>query len=174
MVDTSMIPHIVSEYNVYLNGEKMVGVSDDTTLPTVKSKTTDVEGVGILGAINHPALGEFESMEQEIGFNLIQSHFADMMAVGKHVQLTFRAAQQLLNKSLGIQHIGLRIVEEGEVKEFTPGKIKKGEGMDAKAKIEVTYLLIESNGEALIEIDKLNGVYRVKGADQLADVSALI
>lgn len=174
MVDTSMIPHVISEYNVYLNGSKMTGVTDESTLPTVKSKTTDIQGVGILGVINHPSVGEFESIEQEIGFNLVYSDFADMLAVGKHVQLTFRAAQQMLDKTLGIQHRGLRIVEEGEVKELNLGKIKKGENMDVKVKIEVTYLLVESDGEKLLEIDKLNGVYNANGEDMMADISALI
>lgn len=55
-----------------------------------------------------------------------------------------------------------------------PGKIKPGEGMDAKVKLELTYLMIENDGQQIIEIDKLNGIYRVNGEDMLADVSALI
>ena len=59
-------------------------------------------------------------------------------------------------------------------KEFTPGKIKAGEGMEAKVKLELTYLMIENDGEEIIAIDKLNGIYRVQGEDMLADVAALI
>lgn len=46
--------------------------------------------------------------------------------------------------------------------------------MDAKVKLELTYLMIENDGQQIIEIDKLNGIYRVNGEDMLADVSALI
>ena len=35
-------------------------------------------------------------------------------------------------------------------------------------------MLIENDGEEIIAIDKLNGVYRVQGEDMLADVTALI
>ena len=38
----------------------------------------------------------------------------------------------------------------------------------------LTYLIIENDGQQIIEIDKLNGIYRVNGEDMLADVSALI
>lgn len=34
--------------------------------------------------------------------------------------------------------------------------------------------MIEVDGEQLIEIDKLNGVYKVKGVDMLAKVRSLI
>ena len=37
-----------------------------------------------------------------------------------------------------------------------------------------TYIMIENDGEEIIAIDKLNGVYRVQGEDMLADVTALI
>lgn len=45
-------------------------------------------------------------------------------------------------------------IEVGRVKEFTPGKIKAGEGMEAKVKLELTYIMIENDGEEIIAIDK--------------------
>ena len=97
-----------------------------------------------------------------------------MLSPKRQVNLTIRAAQQAVDKNLGYAYKGLRIVEVGRVKAFTPGKIKPGEGMDAKVKLELTYLMIENDGQQIIEIDKLNGIYRVNGEDMLADVSALI
>ena len=46
--------------------------------------------------------------------------------------------------------------------------------MEAEVTVEVTYIMIEVDGEQLIEIDKLNGVYKVKGVDMLAKVRSLI
>lgn len=37
-----------------------------------------------------------------------------------------------------------------------------------------SFACIENDGEEIIAIDKLNGVYRVQGEDMLADVTALI
>ena len=38
----------------------------------------------------------------------------------------------------------------------------------------VDRIMNENDGEEIIAIDKLNGVYRVQGEDMLADVTALI
>ncbi len=128
----------------------------------------------ILGKISAPNIGQFESIEQEVSFNLVYSSFVNVLSPKRQVNLTFRVAQQAVDKSLGYAYKGLRIVEVGRVKEFTPGKIKAGEGMEAKVKLELTYIMIENDGKEIIAIDKLNGVYRVQGEDMLADVTALI
>jgi hypothetical protein len=90
------------------------------------------------------------------------------------VNLTFRAAQQVYDKTGGYAFKGLRIVEMGRVKKFKPGKIEKGEAMEATVTLELTYIMIEVDGKQLVEIDKLNGVYKVNGVDMIAGVKSLI
>ena len=164
----------VNSFNVYIDGVKAIGTAPEITLPQITSETIDVSGAGILGKISAPNIGQFESIEQEVSFNLVYSSFVNVLSPKRQVNLTFRVAQQAVDKSLGYAYKGLRIVEVGRVKEFTPGKIKAGEGMEAKVKLELTYIMIENDGEEIIAIDKLNGVYRVQGEDMLADVTALI
>lgn len=173
-LDTNLTPEIINSFNTYIDGVKGIGLASEISMPTVTSETIEVSGPGILGKISAPNIGQFESIEQEITFNLIYSSFVNMLSPKRQVNLTIRAAQQAVDKSLGYAYKGLRIVEVGRVKEFTPGKVKSGEGMEAKVKLELTYLMIENDGEQIIEIDKLNGIYKVNGEDMLADVSALI
>ena len=107
-------------------------------------------------------------------FNTLYSSAVDMLSPMSVVNLTFRAAQQVYDKSGGYDFKGLRVVEMARVKKFKPGKIEKSEGMEATVTLELTYIMIEVDGEQLIEIDKLNGVYKVKGVDMLAKVRSLI
>ena len=88
------------------------------------------------------------------------------------INLTFRAAQQVYDKSTGGGYAfkSLRIVEMGRVKKFKPGKIEKANSMEAAITLELTYLLVEVDGVVIMEIDKLNQVYNVNGVDMLADV----
>lgn len=151
-LDTNLTPEVVNSYNTYINGNKAIGVTSEISMPTITSETIDVSGTGILGKISAPNIGQFESIEQEITFNLIYSSFVDMLSPKRQVNLTIRAAQQAVDKNLGYAYKGLRIVEVGRVKEFTPGKIKPGEGMDAKVKLELTYLMIENDGQQIIEM----------------------
>ena len=173
MIDNNFVPEIINDYNTYLDGDKMIGVAASVTLPTLKQKTNTVSGAGINGEIESVSVGQFESMEQEIQFNTLYSSAADALRANSAVNLTFRAAQQIYDKTGGYAFKGLRIVMGGRVKEFNPGTVKKGDAMDAETTLELTYYMIEVDGEQVVEVDKLNGVYKVNGSDMLAGIAAL-
>lgn len=174
MISNNYIPEKINDYNAYLDGTKMIGVAASVSLPPVKMKTSTVSGVGVNGELDSPTIGQFESMEQEIQFNTLYSSAMDALSPLTNVNLTLRAAQQVYDKTGGYAFKGLRVVEMGRVKSFEPGKVEKGEAMEAKVILELTYLMIEVDGNQLLEVDKLNGVYKVNGEDMLAGVKSLI
>lgn len=173
MISNNYIPEKINDANIYLAGDKMIGTTAELELPEVKMKTSTVEGMGISGEIDSPTIGQFESMEQTINFNTLYSSAMDMLSPLKTVELTIRAAQQVYDKEGGYTFKGLRVVERGRVKNFKPGKVKKSETMDAAITIELTYILIEVDGSVMLEIDKLNGVYKTNDTDMLAEVRGL-
>ena len=71
MISDNYIPEKINEYNVYLDGVKMIGVASSHTLPEVNMQTSTVSGMGVNGEVDSPTLGQFESMEQEIQFNTL-------------------------------------------------------------------------------------------------------
>lgn len=170
MISNNHIPEKINEYNVYLDGTKMIGIAAATTLPEINMKSSTVSGVGVNGEIDSPTLGQFEGMEQEIQFNTLYSTATEMLNPLTSVNLTFRAAQQVYDKDGGYIFKSLRIVEKGRVKKVKLGKIEKAEGMEAAITLELTYILVEVDGTVVMEIDKLNQVYNVNGVDMLADV----
>lgn len=131
MISSNYIPEKISEYNAYLDGSKMIGVAASVTLPEINMKTSTVSGVGVNGELDSPTIGQFESMEQEIQFNTLYSSAMDMLSPLSTVNLTLRAAQQVYDKTGGYNFKGLRVVEIGRVKSFNPGKVEKGEAMEA-------------------------------------------
>lgn len=174
MISNNYIPEKINDANAYLDGTRMIGVAASVDLPEINMKTGTVEGFGIGGEVDSPTIGQWERFEQVVQFNTLYSSAVDMLSPMSVVNLTFRAAQQVYDKSGGYDFKGLRVVEMARVKKFKPGKIEKSEGMEAEVTVEVTYIMIEVDGEQLIEIDKLNGVYKVKGVDMLAKVRSLI
>ena len=174
MISNNYIPEKINDYNAYVDGTKMIGVAASVTLPEINMKSSTVSGVGVSGEIDSPTIGQFESMEQEIQFNTLYSSAMDMLSPLFTVNLTFRAAQQVYDKTGGYNFKGLRVVEMGRVKKFNPGKIEKGEAMEATVTLELTYIMVEVDGSVLLEADKLNGVYKVNGVDMLAGVNELI
>lgn len=174
MISNNYIPEKINDANVYLDGSRMIGTGASAGLPELNMKTSTVEGFGVGGEIDSPTIGQWESMEQEVQFNTLYSSATGMLSPLSNVNLTFRAAQQVYDKTGGYDFKGLRVVEMGRVKKFKPGKIEKGESMEATVTLELTYIMIEVDGEQLVEIDKLNNVYKVRGQDMLAKVRNLI
>lgn len=174
MISNNYVPEKINEYNVYQDGNALIGVVPDMELPGVKMKTSTVVGAGMLGELDSPAIGQFESMVQEIKFNVLYSSAIDMLSPLSAVNLTFRASQQVYDKTGGYAFKGLRIVERGRVKEFKPGKLVRAEGMEATVILEVTYLLLEVDGVTMLEIDKLNPKYVVNNKDMLAGIAELV
>lgn len=174
MISNNYIPEKINDFNVYHEGNLMIGTGSSMDLPEVAMKSSDVDGTGVNGTIDSPTIGQFESMEQEIPFNTLYSSAMGLLSPLNSVDLTFRAAQQVYDKAGGYVFKGLRVVERGRVKKFKPGKIEKGEGMEATVTLELTYLYIEVADEPMLEIDKLNGVYKRAGVDMLAGVRSLI
>ena len=174
MISNNYVPEKINEYNAYLDGERMVGVVPDVDLPEIGMKASEVEGAGMLGVLDSPAIGQFESMEQEVKFNVLYSDAINMLSPLSAVNLTFRASQQVYNKTGGYNFKGLRIVEQGRVKKFKPGKLKRAEGMEATITMELTYILVEVDGTVMLEIDKLNQKYVVNGQDMLAGIAELV
>ena len=127
MISNNYIPEKINDYNVYLDGTKMIGVAASVTLPEVNMKTSTVSGVGVNGELDSPTIGLFEKMEQELQFNTLYSSAMDVLSPLSAVNLTLRAAQQVYDKTGGYDFKGLRVVEMGRVKSFKPGKVEKGE-----------------------------------------------
>lgn len=165
------IPEVIHSYNVYKSGNQLIGLTGEVTLPDFDAMTETVSGAGILGEYEEVIIGMFGSMEQEIPFRVLDEDIFSLMNPMEVLDLTLRASQQFTEKSTGaIDFKGMRIVIRGKQKKFKPGKVQNATQMDASVTVEVVYILIEIDGVAKIELDKLNSVYKVNGIDLLAKV----
>lgn len=52
---------------------------------------------------------------------------------------------------------------------LTGGKLKRASTMDSGVTLNILYILIEVNGESVVELDKMNPTYKVNGVDLLAE-----
>jgi P2 family phage contractile tail tube protein len=69
--------------------------------------------------------------------------------------------------------MGMRVVVRGRCKKISIGTVKQGGPMDSSITVELTYILIEMDGKPKIELDKINGIFKVNGIDVLAKVKKL-
>lgn len=167
------IPTKINRYNVYNSGNRLLGMGDELTLPSFEASTETVSGAGILGEIDDPTVGYFSNQEMEIPFRILDSEATDMLDMTKAVQLEIRGAAQTTNSEGDIEYQGVRVVVRGRSNKFTPGKLKAGNPMDTSITLSILYILIELDGASVLELDKLNEVFKINGNDILAKVKEL-
>lgn len=174
MAGATNVPEIINNFNVYNEGNALIGISGAVTLPSFDAITETISGAGILGEYETGIVGMYSSMQQEIPFRVLDEDIFSIMNPTEMVDLTLRASQQSTVKSTGaIAYQGMRVVERGRFKNFDPGKLELGKQMDAKLTMELLYILIEVNGKTMVEYDKLNSVFKVNGVDLLQKVRSL-
>ena len=166
------IPDRIAGANIYDNGDKLIGIKADVTLPNFEVKGDALSGPGILGEINTSAPGQFGSMNIQITFTTITEKMAAMAATKGFRTLTIRADVQMLDTTKGAIHMPLKITCTGMPAGINLGKVTRGAPMDSVFTMEITSIKVFSNGKSLLELDKLNEVYTIEGIDQLAEIRA--
>lgn len=167
------IPTKINKYNVYSTGNRLLGMGEEMPLPEFEASSETVSGAGILGEFDDPTVGYFSNMEQEIPFRVLDQEAVDMLDMTKAVQLELRGAQQTTNSEGDIEYRQMRVVIRGRAAKFTPGKVKAGSTMESSVTLTVLYIYIELEGDPMVELDKLNEVYKIRGEDVLAKIKEM-
>ncbi|MCI2105404.1 MAG: phage major tail tube protein [Intestinimonas sp.] len=167
------IPTKINNYNVYNAGNRLLGMGEELTLPDFEASTETISGAGVLGEFDDPNIGYFSNQEIEIPFRVLDGEAVDMLDMTKAVQLEIRGAQQTTNSEGDIEPRQMRVVVRGRAKKFSPGKVKKGNPMDTSVTLTVLYILIELEGSPVLELDKLNEVFKINGTDVLAEIKEM-
>jgi len=169
-LDKNQIPETIVNFNVYEDGEKLLGLSGEITLPQFEAMTETISGAGIAGEYETPIPGHFASQSMDIPFRMIYDDtFSLMKPEGKTFVL--RASQQSYDVVSGKKiYEGLKITTRGLAKSMDPGKIAIGKMSEPKVTQEVVYIKIEKAGKTLLEFDKNNMIYVIDGVDYLEEI----
>lgn len=167
------IPTKINKYNVYNAGNRLLGMGEEVTLPSFEASSETVSGAGILGEFDDPTVGYFSNMELEISFRVLDAEAVAMLDQTRAVQLELRGAQQTTDAGGDIAFRPMRVVVRGRMAGFDPGKVKAGEGMETTVTLTVLYILIELEEQPVVELDKINEVFKLQGVDVLAKIKEM-
>lgn len=171
-ITSKAIPEVINNFNVY-NGEgnNFVGITAEMNLAPLTNLVESISGAGISGNYNAPIIGHYDSIQQEVPFRVLYKEMADLANPLKPTRVNIRGAIQVTDKATGVAEMcGFRYVVGGRCTGINPGTAQPGKSMGSSLTIEATYLLIELDGEKVIEIDKLNNICRIDGVDLLEEV----
>lgn len=167
------IPSLLNHYKVYNEGNYLVGVSGEVELPELSAMNDTLEGTGMLGEIEDPATGQFESATIKIPFSVLYRSIYEIADTNNPPLLTLRGSEQVIDPANGSTiHTPVRVVVRGKAKVITNGSMQKGKKMEPEIELEILYYKLEVDNQVLVELDKLNFVYTVMGKDLMAEIRA--
>lgn len=168
------IPTKLTDYNIYNEGERLIGINGDVTLPDLEAVTSEISGAGMAGTMEDPTPGYFGSLEIELKFRTVSEESSRLMIPKAHT-LTLRAAQTKHDPATGTNsQEGLKVVCRGVPKSYSLGTFKQGDPTETAAKLELSYIKITRGSVVVLELDKFNHIFVVEGVDYMKEIRDLI
>lgn len=158
-----MIPHILKNFNAFVNGTGFAGLCDEATLPEIKIKM-DEHRAGGMDASYEIDMG-MEAMSAKLNMGEYAADIIKALGAGSRIQLR----GSLVRDSDG-DRIAVSVEIGGRFKSFMPGNWKAGDKANGEFEMTVDYYRWTQAGEDLIEIDVQNMVRTIGGVDQLAGI----
>jgi P2 family phage contractile tail tube protein len=167
----SLIPDKLVNFRAYGGpGSKELIGTTDVELPELNPLVDKIMGAGIAGEIESPVIGHFQSLTAKVKWRITTAQVLALLAPVAQT-FDFRGSAQLLDSQLGtVTTQPVRISINGRQKGFKPGKFEPGKPMETDCDIEVEKLLIVVADVEIIELDKLNMIFKVNGTDYLESV----
>lgn len=166
----STIPEKLNNFRVFVSGSPDLKGVADLQLPSFDAMTETVSGAGILGEYESPNLGHFQSMKLTLNWRVITDELTEFLKLGA-IGIDCRLANQERDQSTGNYVFKAnRVYVKGVVTKNDLGKASKGSPYEGASEIEVTYIKLERDGKIIVELDKINYIYKVNGIDYMANI----
>ncbi|MBA8757837.1 phage major tail tube protein [Wolbachia pipientis] len=160
-----MLPKILKNFNVFVDGRGYAGKIDEITLPKLTIKTEEYRAGGMDIPINID-MG-MEKLEAELTFAEYDSELFRLFGLinNNAVSLTLRGGLQGSSDTESVV-INLR----GLFKELDFGSWKPAEKATLKCTVAANYYKLTIDGKELTEIDAENIIRKIDGVDQMASM----
>lgn len=159
-----MIPEILSQCVMFMDGVSFSGDVPTMTLPKVTEKTEEYRGGGMSGSVDLP-IG-LEKMEASWVTNGVRKESLKFLGLSDRT-----AANVVFRASFRDQKGRVKPVKatlRGALKEIDMGDWEAGKKSEIKHAMAVSYYKLEIDGRVMYEIDVVNMVQVINGVDQLA------
>lgn len=165
------LPEVLNHFNLYNETEKLIGLTGEVELPEFTMINDSLDGSGVLGEIEDPVTGQFESASMKFKWSCLHKDYFKLINTTRPSQLTLRASLQCIDTGTGYtDYYPCKIVVRGKAKTVNLGSAEKGKKMECETEIEVMYIKVVVANKVLFELDKLNFVYILNGVDMLEKI----
>jgi len=167
-----MLPSLIKNWNVIIDGRGYAGLAEDVTLPPLERAMVEYRGGGMLGPV-----------KLDLGLNALSMSFtlaefnADILrqwglSGASAVPTRFLAAALRDTDEAPLDAIEIAV--RGRWEKLDLGTVKGGEHAKMKTDLPLSWLRYSVNGTTLIEVDLIAGTEVVDGVDRQAAVREAI
>ncbi len=158
----------VFDANVYINNGSKHGQASEVTCPDISAVMTDYKAMGMVGSAEF--FNGFDKMEATIKWTYPDNE-AKLACANflKPVDLMVRSSKAEYEGEGMKEEVPVVIYLKGYPKKHAGGAYKPKEDTEVESVFSVLYYKEEVDGEAIVELDVLNNVYKVGGEDLLAE-----
>lgn len=151
-------------------GGKLLADVVTLTMPDLELLSESFRGVGVNGELDLPTYGQFGSLVVEISHNGLSKDTINTFGMETQ-ELEHRWASQVLDSNSGdAEVIGKKLIFRGIPKKLGLGSIEPNKAEESSSAFELVYMKYVIGNDAVIEIDKLNDVFKVNGVDYSAAI----
>jgi uncharacterized protein len=166
----AQIPRVLKNFSLFVDGRGLAGTISTLTLPTLTTKMEEFRG----GGMDAPVDIDMGMEKLETSFELFdyEENVLSLygLADGAATQVTARGA---LRRD-GEAAVPMVVNMTGVIKEMDPGDWEAGEQTSMTCSMALRYLKITIGSRVVVEIDKVNMIRRINGADQLESIRTAI
>lgn len=155
-------------------GNKLLADVTTITMPDLELLSETFRGAGVNGEIDLPTYGQFGSLVVEISHNGLSRD--TIKTFGMETQeLEHRWASQVLDSATGeAEVVGKKLIFRGLPKKLGLGSVEPNKAEESSSAFELVYMKYVIGNDAVIEIDKLNDVFKVDGVDYSAAIRSVL
>lgn len=140
------------------------------TRPPISLMTDTFAGAGIMGEIDLPTWGQIQSMEGSLAFKTSDKDSIDLFSPKVH-----EIEARWVTDALDTSNIVMGTKAHKEIIKYYPksadlGTIETNTSNEYSLTYEILYYKYIVDGYTVMEIDKLNSVFKVNGVDYYAQI----
>jgi len=167
----TQLDYVVQAFVWSINGFGYAGSGESCKLPPLSKKTEKFRGGGMLME-RTIALG-YNGMEMEVDLAEFDPNALSQGGLYLGNRTLTSSLRGYMDGDNNAQHTAI-IQTTGEVTDLAAGTWKPGTLAKLKAKLALSAITLQIDGNTIWNIDAQNGVYQVGGTDQYAAVKAAL
>lgn len=157
--------------NVYLGGNSLLGKASEIDLPKVVQKMMEHNALGMIGTLELPSgIDKLESRLKWSSFYAdVKRQFANPFNA---LNLQVRGNLESYTSAGRTEEVAYVCYMTAHCKDLPLGNFKRHENAEFESNLSVTYVKLEVDGVPVVELDVIANIYKVDGVDIMAQYRA--